>query len=226
MAENKLTKKGDFIELEFLGKNLTNNEVFDTNIKAEAEKIGIEFTGKPLIICIGQGMVVKGFDQALEGKEVGKKLSIKLTPEQGFGTRRPNLSRMIPLKLFLAQKIYPQPGMTLALDNNLVKVMSVSGGRVMVDFNNPLAGKDLEYEFTIKKLIEDSKEKVSAVQKFLFGHEFEVDVDDSAKKVIFKDVKLTPILNAFKDKFREMLGFDVEILAKAEDKKEKVEQQK
>lgn len=229
MAENKLTKKGDFIELEFLGKNLTNNEVFDTNIKAEAEKIGIEFTGKPLIVCIGQGMVVKGFDQALEGKEVGKKLSVKLTPEQGFGSRRPNLSRMIPLKLFLAQKIYPQPGMTLALDNNLVKVMSVSGGRVMVDFNNPLAGKDLEYEFTIKNIIEDSKAKVAAVQRFLFGHEFDVDVDDAAKKVIFKDVKLTPILNAFKDKFKELLGFDVEILAKAEDKKktsEKVEEKK
>jgi FKBP-type peptidyl-prolyl cis-trans isomerase 2 len=220
MAENKLTKKGDFVELEFLGKNLTNNEVFDTNIKAEAEKIGIEYTGKPLIVCIGQGMVVKGFDQALEGKEVGKKLSTKLSPEQGFGSRRPNLSRMIPLKLFLAQKIYPQPGMTLALDNNLVKVMSVSGGRVMVDFNNPLAGKDIEYEFTIKNIIEDSKAKVASVQRFLFGHEFEVDVDDAAKKVIFKDVKLTPILDAFKDKFKELLGFDVEILAKAENKKE------
>jgi FKBP-type peptidyl-prolyl cis-trans isomerase 2 len=222
MAENKITKKGDFVELEFIGKNLTNNEVFDTNIKEEAEKIGIEYTGKPLVVCVGQGMVVKGFDEDLEGKETEKKYTLKLSPEKAFGNRQPNLTRLIPMKFFLAQKVYPQPGMTLALDNNLVKVMSVSGGRVMVDFNNPLAGKELEYHYTIKKIVEDTREKISATQKFLFGHEFEFDISSDNKKIIFKEVKLTPILNAFKDKFKELLGMEVEILAKAEDKKEEV----
>jgi FKBP-type peptidyl-prolyl cis-trans isomerase 2 len=223
MAENRQTKKNDFIEIEFLGKNLTNNEVFDTNIKEEAEKINIEYTGKPLVVCIGQNMVVKGFDEALEGKEIGKKFSVKINPENAFGKRQPNLSRMIPLRMFLEQKIYPQPGMTLALDNRLVKVMSVSGGRVLVDFNNPLAGKDIEYEFTIKKIVEDNKEKINAVQRFFFGHEFEFDLDEKSKKIIFKEIKLTPILNAFKDKFKEILGFDVEIFAQTEKKQENLQ---
>lgn len=214
-------KKNDFIELEYIGKNITNNEIFDTNIKEEAEKLNIEYSGKPLVVCVGKGMVVKGFDEALEGKEIGKKYTIALTPEKAFGARQPNMSRMIPMKFFLAQKVYPQPGMTLALDNNLVKVMSVSGGRVMVDFNNPLAGKDLEYEFTIKKIVIDTKEKVSATQRFLFGHEFEFDIDETRKMIIFKDVKLTPILNAFREKFKEMLEMDVEIFSKTEKAEEK-----
>ena len=37
MAEEKV-QKNDFVEIEFLGKNLTNGEIFDTNILEEAKK--------------------------------------------------------------------------------------------------------------------------------------------------------------------------------------------
>jgi FKBP-type peptidyl-prolyl cis-trans isomerase 2 len=216
---NEIIKKNDFVELEFLGKNLTNNEIFDTNMPQEAKKIGLQTNPRPLLVCVGKGMIVKGFDEALEGKEIGKKYSVEVSPENGFGKRQPNLTRMIPTKFFLAQKIAPQPGMTLALDNNLVKIVSVSGGRVMVDFNNPLAGKEIEYEFIIKRLVSDPKEKVLAVQRFLFGQEFEFDVDETRKMIIFKDVKLIPILNVFRPKFKEFLDMDIEIFAKKEDDK-------
>jgi FKBP-type peptidyl-prolyl cis-trans isomerase 2 len=217
----EIVSKKDFIELEFLGRNLTNNEVFDSNILEEAKKLNPKVSGvKPLVICVGYDMVVKGLDEFLIGKEMKKKYTLNLTPERAFGKRDSKLIRLIPLKMFLEQKVYPEPGMTLALDNNLVKVVSVSGGRVMVDFNNPLAGKDIEYEFTIKKKVEDIKTKAEALQNFLFGQVFEFDADEKAKKLIFKDVKLTPILNVFKDKFKEILGYDIEIFEKKEEKKE------
>ena len=210
-----LAKKNNFVELEFIGRNLTNNEVFDTNIESEAKKINPEAKIKPLTVCIGQNMVVKGLDDYLEGKELNKKYNLKLSPENAFGKRDSKLIRMIPIKMFLEQKIYPQAGMTLALDNSLVKVVSVSGGRVMVDFNNPLAGKDIEFEFTIKKIINDNTSKVSALQTFLFGQEFPFEVDESRKMIVFQDIKLTPILNMFRPKFQEILGLDVEILEKS-----------
>jgi FKBP-type peptidyl-prolyl cis-trans isomerase 2 len=208
------TQKRDFVELEFLGRNLQNNEIFDTNITEEAKKIKLELSGKPLIVCVGEGMVVKGFDQAIEGKEIGKKYSIKLEASSAFGKRQKDLVKLIPLKMFLAQKIMPEAGMVLALDNNLVKVMSVNGGRVLVDFNNPLAGKDVEYEFTIKRKITDTKDKVRALQLFFFNQEFDCDIDEANKKIIFKDLKLMPIMNAFNPQFRELLGYSLEILEK------------
>jgi len=215
------TKKGDFLEIEFVGRNLSNDEIFDTNIPEEAKKINPKTEPKPLAICVGQGMVVRGLDEALEGKETGKKYTVRIASDKGFGKRQSNLVRLIPLKVFAAQKVYPQPGMTFALDNTLVKIVSVSGGRVMADFNHPLAGKDIEYEFTINKILEDVKEKVNALQNFLFGQIFEYDLDEKNKKIIFKDLKLAPILNAFKDKFKEMLDYGVEIIEKKkEDKKE------
>ena len=225
MAET--TKKKDFVEIEFLGRNLLTNEVFDTNVLEEAKKLNSQVSEvKLLVACIGEGMVVKGFDEALEGKEIGKKYIITLSPEKAYGKRQSNLVRMIPIKFFLSQKIMPEPGMTLAMDNNLVKVISVSGGRVMVDFNNPLAGKDIEYEFTIKKIVSDVKEKASALQRFFLGQEFEFDVDEKTNKLIFKDIKLMPILNVLRDKFKSMIGFDVEIFEEKKKEEKKTEEKK
>lgn len=218
MAENTKTKKKDFVELEFIGKDLLNNEVFDTNIKEEAKKINFEVKDKLLIVCIGENMVVKGFDEALEGKEIGKKYIVKLEPEKAFGKRNPQMIRLIPKKMFIEQRIDPQPGMTLALDDALVRVISVSGGRVMVDFNNPLAGKEIEYEFVIKKAVEDTREKINAFQNFFFGKEFEFELNEKDKKIIFSELQLTPVLGMFKDKFKDILGYDVEILAKKDNK--------
>lgn len=219
--DTKKIKKRDFIEIEFTAKNLSNNEVFDTNIIEEAKKLNMNVKDiKPLILCVGEGFVVKGFDEALEGKETDKEYTIKLQPEKAFGKRDKNIIRLIPLKMFLEQKIMPQAGMTLALDNNLVKVVSVSGGRVLVDFNNPIAGKDVEYKFKIKRRIEDLKEKVNALQAFFMGKTFDFDIEEKDKKIIFKDINLTPILNALAPKFKEILNYTPEILVKKEEKAE------
>lgn len=212
-------KKNDFIELEFIGK--ANNEVFDSNIEKEVKKINPEAKAEPLILAVGQDMVVKGFDKALEGKEVGKKYTVKISQEEGYGKRFPNLVKTMPLKVFTQQQIRPEPGMTLALDQNLVKIISVSGGRVIADFNNPLAGKELEYEFTIKRKLEDINEKVNALQIFFFRNKFEFEIKD--KKLIFKvDDKIAPLINMFKEQFKNLLSLDIETKAPEKPKTKEV----
>ena len=39
--------------------------------------------------------------------------------------------------------------MAIQLDNTIARVLSVSGGRVTMDFNNPLAGKEIDYKYKI-----------------------------------------------------------------------------
>jgi len=221
-ANTGLTKKHDFVELDFSGKS--EGEVFDTTIKEEAKKLNPDIKEtKSAVICIGEEMLVAGFDKALEGKELGKKYKISLRPEEAYGKRNAQMIKLIPKKVFLAQKMQPIAGMTVALDNNLAKIISVSGGRVLVDFNNPLAGKDVEYEFIIKRKITDTKERVNALQNFFFRHEFPFELDEARKKIVFKDLQLAPILKVFRDKFVQFTGFDVEIFDKKEKKEEKTE---
>ena len=112
---------------------------------------------------------------------------------------------MIPIKIFLEKNVNPKPGMTLALDNNLVKIVSVSGGRVLVDFNNPLVGKEIEYDFTIEKKVDELNEKIKSILDFFLNQDIKFDIED---KIIILDVPevykyMIEQLNA---KFQEIIG--------------------
>jgi len=209
--------KNDFIEIEFTGK--ANNEIFDTTNKEEAKKIGIESDVKPIIVSAGNEMLLKGLDENLDGKEIGKQYLVKISPEKGFGPRNPSLIKTIPMKVFREKNMNPVPGLTLQMDNYLAKILSVSGGRVIVDFNNPLAGKEIEYEFKILRKVEDAKEKINALQDFFFRKKFEFAINEKDKKVVFKEEKIKPFIDIFKNKFKEITGFDFEV-EKAKSKEE------
>ncbi|MFA4960817.1 MAG: peptidylprolyl isomerase [Candidatus Pacearchaeota archaeon] len=202
-------KKGDFIEIEFTGKT-EDGQIFDTNIRVDAEKAGLDAKNlKPFVLSVGQKMLPSGFDDDLDGKEEGKSYSLRLSPEKSFGKRNSQFVRMIPTKLFYEQKINPQRGMQLALDGQLVKVLSSSGGRTLVDFNNPLAGKNVVYEYKINRKIEDEKEKIDAVQDFLFRKKFDFEKRDG--KIIFKiEKQFEPFVKLFGPKFEEILGMKIE----------------
>lgn len=218
-----LVQKNDFVEIEFTGKIKENGEVFDTNSKAEIEKKKLNFESKPYVICIGKGMSIKGLDKDVEGKEVGKEYSAEFKPDDAFGKRNPSMIRMIPLKFFIEQKIMPQKGMQLNLDGALVKVISVSGGRVLVDFNNPLAGKVVSYDYKIVKKIEDEKGKVNALQDFFFRKRFDFTVKD--KEVTFKvEENLKKFIEMMVKPFEDILGMKIKVEAVAT-KKEEVKQE-
>jgi FKBP-type peptidyl-prolyl cis-trans isomerase 2 len=216
-----IIQKNDFIEIEFTGKS--NNEIFDTTNKEEAKQMGLEADVKPIIVSVGNQMLLKGFDEELQGKETEKKYSIHILPEKAFGKRDPKLIKTIPMKIFKEKNLNPVQGMTLQLDDYVAKVLSVSGGRVIVDFNNPLAGKELDYDFKILRKITDNNEKINALQDFFFKQRFEFNLDKEKKKVIFKDEKIKPLIQMFNQKFKDMIGLEFEVEEKSEKTKEKKE---
>ena len=216
-------KKNDFIEIEFTGKITGTDEIFDTNIKADAKKAELNTKDiKPFILSVGHKMLPNGFDADLEGKEVRKSYTLDLKPEDAFGKRNPQMIRMIPTKHFHEQKIDPQRGMKLALDGQLVKILSSDRGRTLVDFNNPLAGKPVTYTYKIKKLVTEQKQKIDALQDFLFRKTF--DFETKNKTITFKiEKQFEAFIKLFAPKFEEILGLKIEsqiIEDKKEDKKE------
>jgi FKBP-type peptidyl-prolyl cis-trans isomerase 2 len=216
------TNKGDFVEIEYIGKIKDNGEIFDTNIEKEAKKIGAKDV-KPLVICIGKSMVVKGLDNALENKEIGKEYHIDISPEQGFGKRDASLIKIVPMKVFREKNMNPVPGMMLNLNNSLAKIISVSGGRVSVDLNNPLAGKNIEYDFTIKRKVEDEEEKVNALQDFFFRQRFDFSIQ--GEKVIF-DKKSEPFVKIFSQKLKDILGKEITFPEKKSENKQNSKEKK
>jgi len=214
-------KKNDFIEVEFTGNITGTDEIFDTNIKKDAGKANLNIKDiKPFVLAVGHKMLPVGFDNDLIGKEVGKKYTLNLKPEEAFGNRNPQMIRMIPTKHFTEQKINPVRGMKLALDGQLVKVLSSDRGRTLIDFNNPLAGKPVTYIYKINKIVTDQKEKINAMQDFLFRRTFEFNIKD--KTIIFKvEKQFEPFVKMFAPKFEEILDLKVEAEVIEEKKEEK-----
>jgi FKBP-type peptidyl-prolyl cis-trans isomerase SlyD len=212
-------KKGKFYELKYTG--YANNEIFDSNIPEDLKQIDPEGKSKPqkTIIVLGEGMLVPGLDSQLEGKEINKDYEIQVPMKDGFGPRDRNMIRTIPLKAFTEQKVNPQPGMVLTLDNSMVKIIAVSGARVTADFNNPLSGKDLKYKVTITREVTDDKEKAETLLNLFFRFTPEFDIKD--KKCTVKGPQVfEQMIGVYKEKFKTLSGLDLDFKLE-EPKKEK-----
>ncbi len=203
-----MLKEKDFIEIEFTGKT-KEGEIFDSNVKKDLEKAKLNIEAKPFVYCLGQGMFLKGIDDFLIGKKIGE-YEIELTPENAFGKRESRLIQIIPMKVFREHKATPVQGAMFHFDGRIGKILAVSGGRVIVDFNNPLAGKIVIYNIKILRRVDNINEKIKALNDFLFKKDFDFEVKD--KKIILKVEKgMKNFVELFKDKFKEVLGLELEV---------------
>lgn len=214
-------KEKDFIEIAFTGK-LQDGGVFDSNIQEELQKLNPKAKAKPFVFALGQDMFLKGVDEFLIGKDIGKH-KIELTPDKAFGKRDPKLIQMVPIKIFHAQQINPVPGYAFNFDGKVGKVLTVSGGRVIVDFNNPLAGKDIIYEINILRKVEDINEKIKSLNEFLFRQDLKFNVEDK-KLNLEVEKRMVRFVEMFKDNYKNVL--DLDLVVKGVDKKEENEEHK
>ena len=206
LESQEIIKKNDFIELEFAGK-IKDNGIFDTNIPEEAKKLNLAIEAKPLAICLGQAMLLPSIDEFLIGKLLGK-YKLELPPEKAFGFRKPELVKIMPASVFKDQQIHQ--GMVFQFDNVLGRISAISGGRIIVDFNNPIAGKQVIYELNAKRKIQDLNEKIKSLISFFFRQDLKYEVKE--KKIIIQvQPGFEKFALLFKPKFKEILDLDLEV---------------
>ena len=183
-------KKHDFVEIEYTGRIKEDNTIFDTTQEKVAKQHDVydeHSDYKPQIICLGENFLVKMLEEQLIGKETGKDYVIDVRHEDAYGNKDAKLIQMIPLNKFRQQKIEPFPGLQLNIDGVFGIVRTVSGGRCMVDFNHPLAGKDLVYEIKINRIVEDSKEKLKSLLKMmLHAKDAKIELKEDSAAIALK----------------------------------------
>ena len=178
-----MLKKGDFIELDYTGRIKDDKVVFDTTDEQTARDSNIHspnYKYKPVIICLGEKHLIQGLDDALIGKNPGK-YTVEVKAEHAFGKKTTELLKMLPMRLFAKDNIKPFVGLEVNVDGTLGIVRSVISGRVIVDFNHPLAGRDLVYDVDVKRIVTDSIEKTRALLELMNVPFEDIDmVDDKA----------------------------------------------
>lgn len=136
-------EKGKKVKVEYEGK-LEDGTVFDST-----EKHG----GQPLEFEVGAGLVVKGFNDAVEGMDVDEEKVVNLTPEQAYGHPNPGMVKEVPKKM-LPKDPEPKVGMMLIMTSPQghqmpAKITEIGEETVKIDLNHPLAGKALTFKIKL-----------------------------------------------------------------------------
>jgi peptidylprolyl isomerase len=160
-------EKGDFILINYTAKVKETNEVFDTTIEETAKQEHLYKEGElyePKLVVIGEGWVLKALDESLTTMDVNKPQTVEIPPDKAFGPRDPEKIKRVPLKQLLSKDIHnPTIGMRINYNGKMATIRSIGAGRVLLDFNPPLAGRTLIYDVTVNKKLEANEDKVIAL---------------------------------------------------------------
>jgi peptidylprolyl isomerase len=159
-------QKGDFILINHVARVKETGEVFETTLEETAKKEHLYKEGEiyePKLVVIGEGWVLEVLDDNLTTMKVGKTSVVEIPPEKAFGERDPEKVRRVPLRQLTSKGITPSLGMRVEHSGKMAIVRTIGAGRVLLDFNPPLAGKTLVYEVTVQKKLGTKGEKLAAL---------------------------------------------------------------
>jgi len=159
-------QKGDFILIDYVAKVKETNEVFDTTKEDVAKKEHLHKEGQihePELVVVGEGWVLKTLDESLTTLELNTPATVEISPEKGFGQRDPTKIKRVSIKQLYAKEINPVVGARIEYQGKSATIRSIGAGRVLLDFNPPLAGRTLVYEVTITVKLEKAEDKIGAL---------------------------------------------------------------
>ena len=136
-------KDGDTLRVHYTG-TLADGTVFDSS----KERDPLEFT-------LGRGMLIRGFEAAVLGREAGDVVTTTIPPENAYGAVDPELIFTVA-RAQVPSHIPLEVGTPLQLSNEQgqmdVTITEVDAEEVTLDANHPLAGKALTFEIEILEI--------------------------------------------------------------------------
>ena len=177
---------GDFVRVNFTGKIKDTEDVFDTTYDEIAQEAGLfdeNKTYKPIPIVVGGNHLLPAIEEAIIGLEQGDKKTIEVDSDNAFGPRDPKMIQLVPMREFKKQGMTPVQGMRIQSEGATGKILTVNGGRVKVDFNHELAGKDLVYDVEVTEIIADEEEKIKSMIELHYSNP-NVDIDKTEINIV------------------------------------------
>lgn len=155
--------KGDFLLIEYTVRVKETGTVIDTTSAELAKKENIYDPNKlygPALIVLGKNWINSYVEEEISKMSENEEREIEVPPEKAFGERDPNKVKVYSLREFQRRGYSVGVGDVVEIDGAQGVIKQVSGGRVVVDFNHPLAGKTLVYKVKVIRKVEDFEEKI------------------------------------------------------------------
>ncbi len=137
---------------------------------AQGELVEETFGSEPLVFLYGAGKMIPEFEKNLSGKQPGEEFAFGIKAEDAYGVVNPDAIVELPLSSFMVDGEVATDllveGRTIPMSDNMGNrmlgvVKSVSNTGVVMDFNHPLAGKDLYFSGVIEAVRKATEEEVA-----------------------------------------------------------------
>lgn len=120
---------------------------------SSGEEVDSTFDKEPATFTIGDGNVLPGFEKVLLGLSVGDDMRTTVPAEEAFGAVNPANVQQLPRQAF-TDEVTLSPGLVVSFADAAQHerpgvVMEWDDSTVTVDFNHPLAGKDIVFRAKI-----------------------------------------------------------------------------
>ena len=137
----------------------------DYTLTVDGKLVDASEENEPIEFIQGRQNIIPGLEKELYGMAIGDSKEINVAPNDGYGSIDPQAIMEIPRHEFPAD-IDLKPGLELALqqpDGEVLHAIVADAGPevVKLDFNHPLAGKELLFRVTVIGLREASDEEKS-----------------------------------------------------------------
>ncbi|WP_158056648.1 FKBP-type peptidyl-prolyl cis-trans isomerase [Halorussus halophilus] len=185
VAEDEATEEvedglqsGDFIRLDYTARTIEDGNVVDTTDPEVAEEEGLdeeEREFEPRTIVLGQGHIFQSVEDDITGKEVGDEGHVTIPAEEAFGEYNNEEVKTVSADKIPEDERYP--GAHVNVDGEHGHVETIIGGRARVDFNHPLAGEDIEYDYEVVGEVEDDVEKAQGLISMFLDADLEMWIE-------------------------------------------------
>ncbi|HWP81515.1 MAG TPA: peptidylprolyl isomerase [Bacteroidota bacterium] len=119
---------------------------------------------EPLVYLHGNGNLISGLENALEGKSSGENLKVSIPPAQAYGEWDKNKLVEVPKSQFVGVdelKVGMQFSAKSSAGEQVVTVAKIEGDKVTIDANHPLAGKTLNFDVSVVDVRDATSEELS-----------------------------------------------------------------
>ncbi|WP_457747225.1 FKBP-type peptidyl-prolyl cis-trans isomerase [Sulfurimonas sp.] len=118
--------------------------------------------GAPLVFMFGKGQIIPGLENGIKDMSIGEKADVLVKAADAYGEYNAEATQEVPKDQFAGIDL--EDGMTLygqGEDGGTVQVTvkEIKDDTVVIDFNHPLAGKDLMFSVTINNVRDASAEE-------------------------------------------------------------------
>ena len=173
-AEPEGLQHGDFIRLDYTARTVEDDRLVDTTDGEVAEEEDVEADQEfgPRTIVLGEGHIFDSVEADIVGSEVDETGEVVVPAEEAFGEYDDDEVRTVSKDKLPEDDRYP--GAQVTVDGQQGFIETIIGGRARVDFNHPLAGEDVEYEYEVVAEVEDRETKAQGLIEMLLDMELEV----------------------------------------------------